>query len=43
MIEGNAISEKFEISKHLLQHPTHRIDFNTPTILGTENDTATGC
>ena len=26
--------------KHLLQHPTHCIDFNTPTILSSENDTA---
>ena len=27
-------------SEDLLQHPTHRVDFNTPTILRSENDTA---
>ena len=27
--------------KHLLQNPTLRLDFNKPTILGSENDTAT--
>ena len=25
--------------KHLLQNPSHRVDFNTPLILGSENDT----
>ena len=25
--------------KRLLQHPTHRLDFNKPTILGSANDT----
>ena len=35
----HATSEKFEVCKHLLQHPTHRIDFNATTILGSESDT----
>ena len=33
-------SEKSEVCKHLLQNPSHRVDFNTTTILGSENDTA---
>ena len=39
-IKKHATSEKSEVCKHLLQNPTHRVDFNTPTILGSENDTA---
>ena len=39
-IKKHATSEKSEVCKHLLQKPSHRMDFNTPTILGSENDTA---
>ena len=39
-IKEHATSEKSEVCKHLLQNPSHRVDFNTPTILGSENDTA---
>ena len=39
-IKDHAASEKTEVCKHLLQNPSHRVDFNTPTILGSENDTA---
>ena len=39
-IKKHSTSEKPEVSKHLLQRPTHHVDFNTPTILGNENDTA---
>ena len=39
-IKEHATSEKSEVCKHLLQNPFHRVDFNTPTILGSENDTA---
>ena len=39
-IKEHANSEKSEICKHLLQNSSHRVDFNTPTILGSENDTA---
>ena len=39
-IKEHATSEKSEVCKHLLQNPTHHVDFNTPTILGSENDTA---
>ena len=39
-IKKDATSEKSEVCKHLLQNPTHRVDFNTPTILGSENNTA---
>ena len=41
-IKEHAISEKSEVCKHLLQNASHRVDFNTPTILGSENDTL-GC
>ena len=37
-IKEHATSEKSKVCKHLLQHPTHRVDFST--ILGSENDTA---
>ena len=33
-------SEKCEVCKHLLQHPTFPVDFNTLTIFGRENDSA---
>ena len=36
----HANSKKSEVCKHLFQNPSHRVDFNTPTILGSENDTA---
>ena len=39
-IKEHATSEKSKVFKHLLQNPSHRVDFNTPTILGSENDTA---
>ena len=39
-IKEHATSEKSEICKHLLRNPTHRVDFNTPKILGSKNDTA---
>ena len=39
-IKEHATSEKSEVCKHLLQHSTHRIDFTTATIFGSENDTA---
>ena len=39
-IKEHATSEKSEVSKHLLQNPSNRVDFDTPTILGSENDTA---
>ena len=39
-IKEHATSEKSEVCKHLLQNPSHRVDFDTPTILGSENDTA---
>ena len=39
-IKENATSEKSEVCKHLLQNSSHRVDFNTPTILGSDNDTA---
>ena len=39
-IKEHATSEKSEICKHLLQNPTHHVDFSTATILGTENNTA---
>ena len=39
-IKEHPISEKSEVCKHLLQNPAHRMDFNTSTILGSENDTA---
>ena len=39
-IKENATSEKSEVCKHLLQNPSHHVDFNTPMILGSENDTA---
>ena len=39
-IKEHATSEKSEVCKHLVQNPSHRVDFNTPTILGSENDTA---
>ena len=38
-IKEHATSEKSEVCKHLLQNPSHRVDFNTPTILGSENYT----
>ena len=41
-IKEHGTSEKSEVCKHLLQNPTNRMDFNTPTILGSENDTE-GC
>ena len=39
-IKEHATSEKSEVCKHLLQNPFHWVDFDTPTILGSENDTA---
>ena len=39
-IKEHATSEKSEKCKHLLQNPSHRVDFNTATTLGSENDTA---
>ena len=39
-IKEHTASEKSEVCKHLLQNPSHSVDFNTPTILGSENDTA---
>ena len=39
-IKEHATIEKSEVCKHLLQNPSHRVDFNTPTIFGSENDTA---
>ena len=39
-IEEHATSEKSEVCKHLLQNPTHCVEFNTSMILGSENDTA---
>ena len=39
-LKSNSTSEKSEVCKHLLQNSTHRVDFNTSTILGRENDTA---
>ena len=39
-IKEHATSEKSKVCQHLLQNPTHRVDFNAPTILGSENDTA---
>ena len=39
-IKDHVNSEKSEVCKYLLQNPTHRVDFNTPTILGSKNDTA---
>ena len=39
-IKEHATSKKSEVCKHLLQNPSHLVDFNTPTTLGSENDTA---
>ena len=39
-IKEHGNSEKSEVCQHLLHSPTHRVDFNTPTILGSKNDTA---
>ena len=39
-IKEHATLENSEVCKHLLQNPTHRVDFNTHTILGSENNTA---
>ena len=39
-IKEHATSEKSKVCKRLLQQPNHCIDFNTATILGSENDTA---
>ena len=39
-IKKHATSKKSEVCKHLFQNPTHRVDFNITTILGSENDTA---
>ena len=39
-IKEYATLEKSEVCKHLLQHSTHRVDFNTSKILSSENDTA---
>ena len=39
-IKEHDTSENSEICEHLLQNPSHRVDFNIPTILGSENDTA---
>ena len=39
-IKEHATSKKSEVCKHLLQNPSHRVDSNTPTILGIENNTA---
>ena len=39
-IKKHATSEKSKVCKHLLQNPSHRVDFNTLTILDSEHDTA---
>ena len=39
-IKEHATSEKSKVCKHLLQNPIHRVGYNTPTILDSENDTA---
>ena len=39
-IKQHATSQKSEVCKHLLQNPTHRVDFITTTILSSKNDTA---
>ena len=39
-IKEHTTSEKSEVCKLLLQNPFHRVDFNTPMILGGENDAA---
>ena len=39
-IKEHTTFEKSKVCKHLLQNPSHHVDFNTPTILGSENDTA---
>ena len=39
-IKEHATSEKPEVFKHLLQNSSNCVDFDTPTILGSENDTA---
>ena len=39
-IKEHSISEKSEVCKHILQNPSHCVYFNTPTTLGSENDTA---
>ena len=39
-IKEHVTSEKSAVCKHLLQNFTRRVDFNTPTILGSENNTA---
>ena len=38
-IKEYVTSEKSAVCKHLLQNFTQRVNFNTPTILGSENDT----
>ena len=38
-IEKHATSEKSEVCEHLLQNPTHRMDFNTSMTLSNANDT----
>ena len=39
-IKEHATLQRSEVCKQLLQNPTHRVDFNTLTILSSENDTA---
>ena len=39
-IKEHVTLEKSAVYKHLLQNSTQRVDFNTPTIFGSENDTA---
>ena len=38
-IKVHTTSKKSDFCKPLLQNPTHCVNFNTPTILGSENDT----
>ena len=39
-IKEHSTSEKSEVCKHLFQHLTHCVDFDTHRNLGSENDTA---
>ena len=39
-IKEHVTSEKSEVCKHLLQNPSNRVDFDTTTILDSENNTA---
>ena len=39
-MKKHATLEKFEVCKHLLQHPTHLVDLYTPNILSSKGDAA---